>query len=251
MESKPGLSDLKSYESARKESEKIQAKIDDLRTEWEGNPPHKKRLTEEIKNQYSRLSESKYQEEKSLLNANKKVEEYLRQQRIRQENQKAGKIYLYPDERDAEALSPGVKVAAQVSQGAEGGFWILCTVVRHLSERDKYLVEDVDVGSDPTTDGDTAKTKVPKIYTLSPKNVVRLPTPEDPKCYSVSTKVLAIFPNTTAFYPATIVKSFSPESSQKHWQYILEFDGDEREADGNPTRRSINYAHVVVAENGT
>ena len=62
---------------------------------------------------------------------------------------------------------------------------------------------------------------------------------------------MGVFPETTSFYRATVVKSpkapTSSGSTQTHWEVVVRFDDDEDEAGKWPARRVP--AHFVLRAN--
>jgi len=110
----------------------------------------------------------------------------------------------------------GAAVAAKTGES----MWILTTVVRFLPEKvDQYEVVDADPYEDVATR---------KHYTLPRKCIIPLPTTQPEQwskatCYPKSSMVLAMFPNTTAFYPAVVQGC----PTRGHPDYVLIFDDDE------------------------
>jgi|SaaInlStandDraft_6_1057023.scaffolds.fasta_scaffold20869_5 hypothetical protein len=130
---------------------------------------------------------------------------------------------------DPSIFKPDTIVAARVGAKADG--YILATVISYNKLKGKYEVEDADPES---TEDDRKRHFVP------PKHVLRLPAETEliDSEYLKGTMVLAMFPQTTTFYPA-IVHSVSRK--RKNTEYNLRFEGDV-----NDQIRRVS-AHYVVA----
>jgi len=131
----------------------------------------------------------------------------------------------------------GAAVAAKTGES----MWILTTVVRFLPEKvDQYEVVDADPYEDVATR---------KHYTLPRKCIIPLPTTQPEQwskatCYPKSSMVLAMFPNTTAFYPAVVQGC----PTRGHPDYVLIFDDDEENGKKAPKR---NVAPRFVIQQDT
>jgi hypothetical protein len=93
--------------------------------------------------------------------------------------------------RNRKAARPGEQVAAKVTRTDENGSWILASVQRFYVDTDTYDVQDED---------DTSK-----LIRLPWTHVMRLSTGTE-GCFARGTSVMAIFPETTSFYRATVSK---------------------------------------------
>ena len=90
------------------------------------------------------------------------------------------------------AARPGEQVAAKVTRTDENGSWILASVQRFYADTDTYDVQDED---------DTSK-----LIRLPWTHVMRLSTGTE-GCFTKGTECMAIFPETTSFYRATVSKN--------------------------------------------
>jgi len=114
--------------------------------------------------------------------------------------------------------------------------WILAIVLRHIPRLNKYKVVDADPDEGPES----------RTYYIMPrKNLIPLPkwVPEQwnkSTQFSKNIPVLAMFPNTTSFYPATV--QVGPKR-RKNKNYVLVFEDDEE--DGKKCRRAVSPRFVV------
>ena len=99
------------------------------------------------------------------------------------------------------------QVAAKVSLSEENGSWILASVVKYDATSDAYAVQDED--------------DVSRIMSLEKREVRRL----DESCSHLKRgdEVLAVYPETTSFYRATVAKRGIND-------VIVRFEDDEDEA---------------------
>eukprot|EP00041_Stephanoeca_diplocostata_P009682 m.151023 g.151023 ORF g.151023 m.151023 type:complete len:270 (+) comp17844_c0_seq2:159-968(+) len=139
------------------------------------------------------------------------------------------------------AITPGHHVAAMVSKKPDT--WYLCTVVKPL-DKDRYLVEDI---MDETGEPPSGKSSGKKRYTLARSKVLALPrwacqdvTATD-ACYPIGTKVLALYPQTTCFYPAEVAR---PPTADDPNTYTMHFDDDDHE-DGRTRYQDVALHYVV------
>ena len=126
--------------------------------------------------------------------------------------------------RDLPVLGVGVKVAAKI-----GTVWMLASVLRHNAAKRTYKVEDADA----EMAGNPSK------YTVSEEQVLPLPDLEAglaTRVHRKGARVLALFPGTTSFYPATVAKkpagiaaASSYTGGLARFKYGLRFDGDEKD----------------------
>jgi SAGA-associated factor 29 len=137
-----------------------------------------------------------------------------------------------------DALKAGEKVAARVpiaAEDSESDLWILAAVVRYLTDKKKYEIED----EDPGDEGDP--NPVRKHYRLNKKNIVALPKIFNPnQVFGKGSQVLAMFPNTTTFYPAIIEKEASKVTNM---MYALKFEDDEEQ--GRRVSRKVSFKYVI------
>lgn len=99
---------------------------------------------------------------------------------------------------DREPAMVGEQVAAKMTQNNEDGSWVLGNVLDYDSRSMTYTIQDEDDSS--------------KIVTLSYCDVKRLDDNAD--YYRRGDMVLAVFPETTSFYRATIAKTPKPSQNR-------------------------------------
>lgn len=117
---------------------------------------------------------------------------------------------------DREPAAPGEQVAARVKFD-EDGSWILGNVLEYNPATQRYLVQDED--------------EVNRVVQLAYDDVRRL----DDSCANLrrGDSVLAVFPETTSFYRAVVVKTPKAPANE----VVVKFEDDEDEAGRNPARR--------------
>lgn len=123
---------------------------------------------------------------------------------------------------DREPASPGEQVAAKVKSN-EDGSWILGNVLEYNPSTMRYLVQDED--------------EVSRVIQLSYDDVRRLD--DSSANLRRGDSVLAVFPETTSFYRAVVVKTpkMPNNVSSGNWEVIVKFEDDEDEQGRNPARR--------------
>jgi len=135
-----------------------------------------------------------------------------------------GKKRINPsrEQLDSEPARNGEQVAAKVSQDAgEEGSWILGNVLDFDPNQGMYEVQDED--------------DVNRIVHLPAASVKRL---EDTSSHLRRVdRVLAVFPETTSFYPAVVAKNPKPPVSGSQWDVIVRFEGDEDDSGKAPPRK--------------
>lgn len=130
-------------------------------------------------------------------------------------------------------LPEGYQVAALIDEHSEPNLWILASVLQYHVKRKRYRVIDEDAANN---------TGSRKIYTLSAEKIVPLPSLDEVPYsrrveFPVGEQVLAIYPKSTVFYPATVTKT-PPKKSKGH-TYQLEFQDDDELV------RSIELENIV------
>lgn len=124
------------------------------------------------------------------------------------------------------AARPGEQVAAKVTRTDENGSWILASVQRFYADTETYDVQDED---------DTSK-----LIRLPWSHVMRLSTGAEGVFYK-GTDCMAIFPETTSFYRATVSKSpvwkLVGSTNPMVQEIIVKFEDDEDEHKNTPHRR--------------
>ncbi len=133
-------------------------------------------------------------------------------------------------------LDIGRTVAAKIN-----GEWLLTNILKYNKRQKTYKVEDAD-----------EMTENPASYDVTSTNILPLPSTEESfkKIYHKNNRVLALYPGTSTFYAATIVKRIEPTgkgrgTSNKVIEYALKFDDDEREAGGEVKTKKISSLEVV------
>ena len=162
-------------------------------------------------------------------------------------------------------LQIGDLVAANIGElniGPGAHEWIVGTVFRYIPATDEYDIVDADDDTNKnnpnknSSGGNKKGTKNMKktggkesketTYRLSAKTcVIPLPKTANPshgaKTFDDGTFVLAVYPQTTTFYKAKVVRSASriPPSGD-YGEFLLEFEDD-----GDVPRRAVPFRHVV------
>eukprot|EP00124_Ichthyophonus_hoferi_P005426 Ihof_evm1s782 gene=Ihof_evmTU1s782 len=122
--------------------------------------------------------------------------------------QLCGCVPAYPDY----IVAAGQQVAARTSKPRDSeDVWILATVIGYHADKNRYEVEDI-MGEDVYGEGEENEQPAnQKNYFLPRRAVIPLPLLEPPYDhvpslhYAVGSNVLALYPQTTCFYPGTIV----------------------------------------------
>jgi len=120
-------------------------------------------------------------------------------------------------------LPTGTQVACKIVQYGMDPSWILASVMEFVGSTKKYRVKDDDPGESFSQE-----------YLAPWRNVVALA--EETAIVDAGEKVLAIYPDSTMFYQATVVKA----PVDAHDDYTLFFDGDQSQV------RMVN-GHYVFA----
>eukprot|EP00040_Diaphanoeca_grandis_P027123 m.153680 g.153680 ORF g.153680 m.153680 type:complete len:272 (-) comp30842_c0_seq1:102-917(-) len=139
-------------------------------------------------------------------------------------------------------ITPGHQVAALVSEENNEQRWILGTVI-NASAAGKYVVEDI------MEESSTAQRPAKERHALDKKHVLALPqwscSPGIPGTfYGQGLEILALYPQTTCFYPAVVQK---PPNFDNPNNYMMHFYDDDYE-DGR-TRFQEVPARFVVQHN--
>lgn len=130
-------------------------------------------------------------------------------------------------------MRPGDQLAANTSQSASTSAneeqWILAVYQDWNSEQDLFEVRDYDE-EDPSAEP----------FRLRMRDVVPLPKLNlgaEPPIYQRDTNVLAVYPGTTVFYKARVVKEAQRLGNDQYSSYQLEFEEDS----GSTQRVEIKY----------
>ena len=132
-------------------------------------------------------------------------------------------------------VKPKTLVAVHVSNKD----WILCSVVSYDPQAQTYVVVD----ADPEERSDAPE------HQVSRSLVIPLPEAAGKVVFSERCRVLAMFPGTTCFYPATVVGSRSVPGvpiGQATLVYALQFDDDEQDEFNRVVVKEVK-AELVVA----
>ncbi|EGC36465.1 hypothetical protein DICPUDRAFT_54579 [Dictyostelium purpureum] len=121
-------------------------------------------------------------------------------------------------------IQPGQLVAARDTKLQ----WILAKVNSYSPKTQKYEVIDEDEDE-------------PKRFSVGSKDILQLPSPNNLPQIPLQTKVLAMFPDTTAFYPAVVVNVHKVKGKPTH--YHLHFEDDQE--NGETPNRRVNAQHVI------
>lgn len=115
------------------------------------------------------------------------------------------------------------QVAAKVSKADDNGGWILANVLGIDPTNEIYEVQDED---DPR-----------RIVTISYSNLRRLT--DNAADIRKGDRVLAVFPDTTSFYRAVVVKTPKPLTSGSSglWEVVVKFEDDEDNSGKQPARK--------------
>jgi hypothetical protein len=131
------------------------------------------------------------------------------------------------------AARPGEQVAAKVTRTDENGSWILASVQRFYPDTETYDVQDED---------DTSK-----LIRLPWTHVMRLSTGTE-ACFHKNTDCMAIFPETTSFYRATVSKSpvwkLERSGTPIVKEIIVKFEDDE-DTQGHTPHRRVPARYVI------
>jgi len=124
-------------------------------------------------------------------------------------------------------IPEGRLVAAKVKDN-----YILARITKYVKRKKAYRVEDAD---------EMARERVS--FELSQDQLIVLPTEEElvsRKALPKGARVLARFPKTSTFYPATIAKRADKN------KYGVRFDDDEKGPDGNIRVVKVNATEVAI-----
>jgi len=132
----------------------------------------------------------------------------------------------------------GSQVAAKVSEDGAPDEWILARCTKLGEDGRSFTILDEDAG-----EGEGG------LHQLGPASVIALPdsslrNPQAP-VFNTGQAVLAMYPASTMFYRAYVVKPGQWEKAEMRYSsYIVTFDDDQDEG-GFPPPRTVNWGHVV------
>lgn len=125
------------------------------------------------------------------------------------------------EQLDSEPARPGEQVAAKVLNTGENGSWILANVLDYDPAQQAYELQDED--------------DVNRVIYLGFAEVKRL---EETAHLHKGDDVLAVFPETTSFYRASVAKNVRPpQHGNSGWDVVVRFEDDEDESGRAPPRR--------------
>ena len=131
----------------------------------------------------------------------------------------------------------GMEVGEQVAMKV-GSDWILGKVTKTFPSKGKVQVEDLDSDDDEGTGKSTKR-----FHVLGPAFVQALPSTDGEMVpYGIGSRVSAVYPSTTSFYPGTVVQA--PRSSTAA-RLVIKFDDDEDETTGHTAEHRIPRNHVL------
>jgi SAGA-associated factor 29 len=128
-------------------------------------------------------------------------------------------------------------VAARISgtsDSDEEEMWIKANVLNYIPQHKKYEVEDVDIEESSKS---RKRYKLPRKYLIPLSKDFSEHTP-----FKKGTQVLAMYPDTTTFYPAIVHSSPSPSNN---YTYQVKFEDDQDDTGRTPARK-VSYKHVVA-----
>lgn len=109
--------------------------------------------------------------------------------------------------------------------------------MKYIADKKRYEIEDEDAGDDGVSR---------KRYKLNKKHIVALPKTQIPtNVFPRGSNVLAMFPNTTTFYPAVVDRE---ASKVNNYMYSLKFEDDEE--GGKLVSRKVSFKHVIPSQKG-
>lgn len=163
-----------------------------------------------------------------------------------------------PGSNESRRVQPSTEVACRVRDlGCPGGWtWILGTVVSYAPDVKKYYVMDAAADADaaaeqPAASGEDAnpenthpssRRRVHGKRHAVPRKQLSILTAEPPVPHTAGSRVLAMYPDTTTFYPATIVTCPPPSPvsvtgatpvgrpTPRQGSYLLHFDDEDGES---------------------
>ena len=127
------------------------------------------------------------------------------------------------------SIDIGSEVAAKISINKSQN-WILASVLEYDENSKLYLIEDVE-----TDEFSAEKAR----YSLNEAAIAQLNTTDN--VFPVKSQVLALFPDSTCFYKATVISS--PSNQQQQTEYVVEFEDDY--VNGRIVQRNVNKHYIV------
>lgn len=143
------------------------------------------------------------------------------------------KTYSNPNLQNKRIMAKGTNVVAFSEKDKE---WISCKIVKYDHTQMKYIIEDVDE--------DESGKIVKSQQLVSEKKVFKLNLEDNAWTKRLKLKkgnvVLAIYPNTTTFYPGFVI---SGPPNKTHGCYTIKFDDDVE----FPNGRTVRFNYVIPA----
>lgn len=131
------------------------------------------------------------------------------------------RTYSSREQLDSEPAMIGEQVAAKVKQSLEEICWILGNVIDYNSTTKTYEIQDED--------------DVCRVMTMRETEVKRLD--DSSNHLRRGDSVLAVFPETTSFYRAIVVKNPKPSATGFRDDVVVKFKDDEDNNGKNPARK--------------
>ncbi|KAI8053948.1 SGF29 tudor-like domain-containing protein [Syncephalis plumigaleata] len=134
-------------------------------------------------------------------------------------------------------IPAGQRVAAKVSSGDDDvDEWILAVVKRYYTEKQVYEVEDAEEDDSGNIATYCPDTSLPLAVVVVVVGNAGQRTNEFP----IGHVVLALYPNTTCFYKASVTLPPSTRSSMQG-QYVVQFEDDNEQAQAVPANMVLDY----------
>ena len=129
-------------------------------------------------------------------------------------------------------MEVGDQVAAKI-----GSDWILGLVTKTFPSKGKVQVEDLD------SDDDDSGKQNKRYHMLGPSMVKALTgTDEEGASLGLHSRVMAVYPQTTSFYPGTVVQAPRSVTAAR---LVIKFDDDEDADTGVTAEHRIQRTHVL------
>jgi len=133
-------------------------------------------------------------------------------------------------------VEEGRKVAAKLEDG-----WMMMTIIKFNKRTRMYTLEDADEQAESKDEHEVAR-----------DSVIPLASPEyTPPAFQPGTRVLAVYPKTTSFYPAVVTKTMkraiasAKQNGKPVYDYMLQFDGDEEDEEGGLLIHKVKGDFVI------
>eukprot|EP00301_Raphidiophrys_heterophryoidea_P019626 c4521_g1_i2.p1 GENE.c4521_g1_i2~~c4521_g1_i2.p1 ORF type:complete len:246 (+),score=61.83 c4521_g1_i2:23-739(+) len=213
---------LKQLDSLRKEVDQTTSKIKKIHQKMDGlSESSKLDSWARLRTLYSEAIVLSEREESLALHCSDLVESVIEDWESSHTGSKKRKRSEHTQAQKKAGIVPNDEEVACRHEGQ----WILGKIKSHNPKKNEYKIQDAD------------ETNAHAIFSVPVSDVLQLIAPE----FSKGTRVLALYPNTTCFYPAEVV-SFTKRGSKPH-TYRLQFDDDFE--DGREKQTRIEQKYVV------